>query len=335
MRKDDSAVPSPPLPRGVADPAAGVGYVSEPAGTVAAFVLADGSSQWRAHAAGTPVAAGEGRVFLVAPGGGGAPGVLRLQALDAGTGEVVGGHEVELELDVAVPRLSPADLDLSARATAGGLELGWRHRGGYRGGAPPSREVEERFSRQQLGALRYSPEDGTVERLPAGQPPPPLASFPYRQLGRWREEAWLIAGALARLKLGGGEERELRLESWSPAVTGEVVGEPMRDEVVWRGEDVEPSVSGAGSHLFLRRTRPPGQRWHVVAVPGGERAGEVPFAEGDQWPEMLEGRVYHLAAAAGGDLVLRAVELASGRRLWERSLASAPEGGPSPPPPPG
>jgi|GEM_PF-4043601 len=336
MPRDDSAVPNPPLPRGVADPVTGVGYVGEPAGTVAAFQLADGASVWRARAPGLPVAAGvaagRGWVFLAAAE---APGVLRLQTLDAATGESVARHGLELELEDAVPRLSLADLDLSAHVTADGLELGWRYRGSYGGGAPPSREVEERFSRLQAGALRYSPRAGTVETLPAGRKPPPPASFPYRQRGRWREQAWLAAGAVARLDLDGGQDGELWLECWPAEVTGGATGSPMGRELVWRGADVEPSVTGDGSHLFLRRTRPPGQLWHVVTVPGGEAVGQVPFAQGDQWPETVEGRVHHLSGGPDGGLVLRTVELASGRHLWDRELASARETRPSPPPPPG
>ena len=96
MDRDESLVPNPRLPRGVADLSAGVGYVGEPAGTVAAFVLADGSSLWRVAATGTPVAAGEGWVFLAEVE---APGILRLQGMEAATGEVAGRREVGLELE--------------------------------------------------------------------------------------------------------------------------------------------------------------------------------------------------------------------------------------------
>ncbi len=310
------------LPRGIGDAATAKGYVSDAAGHVVALALADGAGIWRSRVLARPVLAAGGRVFAVRPAGPDAPSVLWLELIDARSGRLEG--ERALDLSVASPGATGTpDLDLSATLAGDVFRLRWRRPDTYAGGAPAPQHVRERFATPTSGVFEYHLASRALSARPTpngADESPRLPSAPYRRDETWRYDAWPAGRGLARLDLDESRNPPvLRLELWNSRGA-----QRLRAADLLEGRALEPTVTPAGDHLFLRRTSPPGDRWLVYEVASGRRIASLPYDEGSRLPVLLGDRVLYLvwpSGSRGGEAVIHAVDLASGRRLWDYSLS--------------
>jgi hypothetical protein len=147
---------------------------------IAAVDLGTGAVLWRRQRLGRPVAATASR--LVTLDCHGPDYVVRL--FDATTGADT-GRVANLGMPAwAAEAGTEADaVDIRAAPTATGIELAWRVRRPYRGGAPPPHHVSVEAQRESTGAIVLDPATGEVSTVSTALSSAPQPSSPTLDLG--------------------------------------------------------------------------------------------------------------------------------------------------------
>ena len=174
--------------------------------------------------------------------------------------------------------------------------------------------------------------NGRLETFPARLPEEAVpAADLSRRVVRWQGTVGTDFKALILEEYVSGQK--LVLHSWGP---GGKEG-PARE--LLSGSRLVARSTLDGHHLCLRDAGPSGgprpadeasRDWSVVTTAAGEQAGRLPYHPGTQSVSVLGRRAY--CSVAGGVRVpldgtaiqprtLRAVDLTSGKTVWERPLA--------------
>jgi hypothetical protein len=141
------------------------GYLEVTPGDVVAVDLANGSLLWRRDRIGRPIAASARR--LIALDRDGKEFVLRL--IDAANGADVGRiRDFGMPDWAAQAGISADAVAIDASEMPAGIQLTWRLRRPYRGGAPPPPHIEARSSDEATGSVVVDP--ATARVIPAAVP---------------------------------------------------------------------------------------------------------------------------------------------------------------------
>ncbi len=242
------------LPRGLADTAGVVGFVSGAEG-VERLDLRTGQRVWGTELARYPVALWHGQLLAFRPVAERAT-VLQLVTLDI-------EHPESLLLSsgpIPVPGwMSPSRTQVSIDVSIHGEELtvAWASERAYNGGAPPPRDVESAAARSAAGAARVSLTTGAVSLDSSDRsvrrPSPELVDL---RDGEWYSKRWRAGADTVRLVLTELEGKQrLSLEY---------------------GQDATTSGSETGEHAFGRLVAP-GEHGHNSPL-----LGRAPGAAGDR-----------------------------------------------------
>jgi len=346
------------IPGFVADPAGRRGYAANDAGGVDALDLETGKVLWTSKARGRPVAADAGRVLVLRP----SPRegtVLCVAALDAEDGrEVLKSDRLPFPTWVYAAAASPRrGAAFAARGCidGGNLLLAWQARAGTRAGGPP---------RKEEGVLRIDLTSGKAEALTAGQippPSPPAAAVPDAVAREAARDDWadtpgqrkvVTAGGFAvvlDVALAGAAVKKVVLRRWDLSAAKEV--DPV---TLAEGDALQVVGLPAEGVALVRRVGLPetaseeDAAWNVFSLETGKKTATF-LSEPDMGPVTVVGpRAYYVLNGPPSDgprpRTLKAVDLKSGKRLWERPLDGDPPalapgrgwtGGPGGPPPGG
>jgi hypothetical protein len=299
------------IPGGVADPAGRNGFLANVDGGISAIDLRSGKVYWESKRARRPLFVRGERLYASAPAG---SGQLRVVALD-----VLRNGEIAFESDpIAVPlSTSPHPQTLRWTSVKDYLSVTWEESGDSvrRGGA--------------LVDLRT----GHVQALPDGfaasdETPKSPVDLSKRVI-RWQGFVGVSYKALVLEETATGQK--LVLQSWD-ASTGQA--QPAHELLQGERLIVRPTLNDR--YLCLRDTLPsPDQKadergrhaWSIFDVATGERVARLPFEAGTLAIAVLGSRAYCLVAGGvPGSLgkafvnprVLKAVDLRTGKVLWER-----------------
>lgn len=335
---------SHPLPGGIADAAGKVGYVHAVKGGAEAIDLATGKVLWAFNEPARPLAL-SGKLLLCQGAESGKANAIRVLVLDAESGKLVRKSDPVVFPDwVSVAVTYGRSFTSSSSLDGNGqLLVRWEARAFYAGGAPPPPEVEKAARKHAAGLAKVNIESGKVEMLPAAgkkaEAPKLPAGLPQpAQL--WTGTEWLegpqvigdTAYAVFRKQAVGAEK--LELASWPVgAKTAEEAKTLMAGQALW------PQLGLDRKHLFVHQAIPPEQLqpkervWTAFALPSGKQVGTVPYAAGGQGLTLIGPRAYYTVGeqrfgGPGGmgksTRTLRAVDVATGKTLWEHGLWAPP-----------
>jgi hypothetical protein len=315
-----------PFPRGVSGPSAGAGFFERLDGGLAALSLADGAARWSGGPAGRPLLASGERLIVAAPHGAAA---IRFAVLGAGDGRLHAHRDLEIPPE-AGDALAEDDLEMAAAMDGDRLRVEWSATLRGRGGA--ARAVGGPGRRVLGGVLHWDLATGAAAaELPAdgGEAPARVPSWPYRRGDRWRDAGWRVGERTAWLELARDGEIE--------AVVLHLVGAGRERAVPLAvGRALEPTLTPDGTHLFLRRTAPPGATWTAFRVADGRRLAELPYTPHTRWPCLVGDRLFDLVVPEGREPPgprLRAAAFPGGVVIWEHPLAPPVRRVPGPLPP--
>ena len=315
-----------PMPRGIATPDGKTAFIAGVDDRIQAVNLDTGERLWSTQLGGQPILADQDKVVIAREV---SPSVVVLDVVAADKGSKLGSCRIQFPPGIDVT--DPARFSLRPCLVDERVVVQWQASDRYAGGAPPPKFIEESFAAESAGTFECDFRDGQVEvtRSVPSESPSAQTSWAYRLGGVWRNTAWTAGEQQAALEMDrSGPEPVLTLSTDGPGNAAQVTP-------LITGEAVEPTVTPDGRFLFVRRTEPPGEPWDVWEVTTHRQLGRIPREPGSDFPVVLKGRVYYLAPVpgpAGPAYLIRAIEIDSGRTLWEHALGS-PAHAEAPPPP--
>jgi outer membrane protein assembly factor BamB len=330
-----------PLPLGAAAPDGKVGFFANASGGIDAVQLANGELLWETKEATRPLAVWAGKVVAEAPVAGKA-NALQIVLLDAESGK---------RLRISDPVVFPEWVSIGlthgrsftswARMDRDTLLLSWEARAFYAGGVPPTPQIIERAKKQASGLAKIDCTSGKIEMAtlppaPAGRPDVPEELREVKSQQYWTGREWktapLVVGNIVsalEVQSKGGMEAVLRLKRWDRASARELdTVELLRGKALW------PQVSLDRRHLFVHQALvkeqlPPGDyAWWAFDLQTGKQIAKVPFEPGMTDMAVVDGKLLYLSTASTrgprrfdlSERKVHAVDLASGKELWQRAV---------------
>jgi hypothetical protein len=296
------------LPGGITDPAGRTGFLTNPEGGLSAIDLRNGKILWETTAGRRPIVTTGERLYASVPAG---PGQLRVVALDI----LRQGAVIFESKNVAIP-LSPSNVSKTVRwiPIKNHIRVTWE----TEGDAAPEGGALVDLRTGQLHPL--------TDELPGpAKEPVDLAKFRVR----WQGFVGRFYKVLVLDESTGTQQLVLR--SWDVASGG---AQPARE--LLRGKRLVVRASMNDQQLFLRDAVPcPDEKadehgqhaWSIFDISSGERLARLPYEPGTQAVAIFGPRAYCLVAGSlpaslSGPFVnprvLKAVDLKTGKTLWER-----------------
>jgi hypothetical protein len=334
------------LPEGIADPAGSVGYFASANEGIEALDLASGKVLWQTHEAQRPLLLDGDHLLAQA---GTKRNRLRILRLD-----VTRNGECDFESDALVLPAWVVTGEAHGHAFAAQwrlekhhLVLDWEASAWYTGKTRPTPEEALAARKYSRGSARIDLRTGQIEILPAqAKPvstPTPLPEQLEKKALRWQK---LIGQQWKVLELE--EEKGIQsfvLHSWDRQKDTE-----QQPKELLRGKRLLVRTTLDEQSLCLREASPSPEEqvslsqkkprmWWLFSVETGKLIGRIPDESGMNTIVVLDKRVFYLVPGMlRGSLdepsvqpqLLRVVDLASGKKLWERPVAGKLI---SPPPP--
>jgi outer membrane protein assembly factor BamB len=335
------------LPGGVADAAGKTGYLANDKGGIDAVNLETGELLWDSKEPGKPLIVRDQRLIIQVPVKD-KPNQVRILALDVSKKgkRVLESKPVVFPDWVAVGLTHGRTFSSRGWIHKGDLLLVWNARAFYAGGAKPTPEIERRARKNAAGVARVNLESGKVDMLDADKAPKEtgpklpkeLESIKSQQY--WTGTDWkttpIVAGkivAALALKQAGGRQT-LNLKRWDLAT-----GKEVETVSLLTGKSLWPQLAPDGRHLFVhqalvREQLPEGDyAWWVFSMETGKQVAKLPFVGGSQGMTVIGPRAYFMVAGErkggrpfGGPgafdqpRLIWAVDLKTGKKLWERAI---------------
>jgi hypothetical protein len=325
-----------PFPAGVADPDGQRAYVA--AGGIEAIELSTGLQLWRADLPGRPVAVTERRLIVLCSTPE-AENELHLLTLDKDKGDATKPLAAAVFPRWVVASIVP-DESFSYQITIDGVQLcfAWEAHARYRGGAPPSDQVLAQETNDAQGVIRINVATGETKALDdAAQKEIELPEilnqtiiFSYQRgaSATWHSEPWSFDHRLAVISGEVSDDRQtLKLVRW--AASGNDIDEPVS---LVSGQNLVSYVTPDGLFIFIHSEAPGSgdiQPWHLFSARSGEQIAVLNYEDGTKEPCVLGSSLYHLVedpppaariSAQTLQVTMKALDLVSGRLLWERLL---------------
>ena len=339
------------IPGGVADADGAKGFVADDKGGVSALDLESGKVLWESKTAGRPIAVEGGRV-LVQTRDPKNPQALRIVGLDVDKGDKAWESDPIVFPDWVSPvegRGAGRSFHSHARLDDGALLIIWQANSFYWGGAAPSPQIIKASTRHADGAARIHLESGKVEMLDAAKAPPPAGPKVSKELEKAAARSYgpdgstvAVAGDYAvavDVEPAGADKQKVVLKRW------DLTTEKPLDPMILAEGGVYQVVTqpSAGVALVHALPAPGGAQpmelaWTAYALETGKAAGQFTTEPGATDFTVVGPCVFYVVRGPfkgprfGGVIprTLKAVDLKSGKPLWEQPL----EGERLPPPPP-
>jgi hypothetical protein len=332
------------LPAGIADTAGEIGYFASAAGGIEAIDLTTGEVRWESIEAQRPLLIANGRLLAQA---GTRRNRLRVLAFDlAKNGECVFESDAVVLPSWVVTGEAPGRsftphwrlLDEQH------LELSWEARAWFAGPGKPKAGQEEAARKQAAGVARIDLVSGRVEVREGEVASPSEEKFGLPEELEQKYVRWHgIAGggyrALVLEEKEGEKEKEkqqvLMLYAWDLKS-----GESLPPLEMHRGKRLNVMVSLDRRHFLIREAegppdegnmggRPPKPVCWAFSLETGLPTAKLPYEPGMQSLVILGPNAYYLVGRSmRGTLeapvlqprILRAVDLKSGKKAWERPV---------------
>jgi outer membrane protein assembly factor BamB len=330
--KDDGRIHA--LPGGVTDAARARGFVANATGGVDALDLETGKVLWTSKDASKPLAVvGDHLLARDAAGG----NVIRIVYID-----LADGKKVKESDPIVFPAWVTAvegngggrSFHSSARLDKGDLLIPWQANTSYWGGRAPTPEMLKAATHNGSGAARIDVESGKVEMLDKDPGPPP--STPVSKL---LEKAVAVGdfAVAVETETAGDKIQKVVLKRWDLKTE-----KPLDPVTLAEGGVYQAAAVPAAAVVLIRRTdpRPVSEEptWDAYSLETGKPAGKFLYESGTEDITVVGPRAYYVVKGAlkgppfGAVLprTLKAVDVKTGKRLWETAL----EGERLPPPPP-
>ena len=331
------------LPAGVAAPEQPVGYVVDLTGGIEALDLLTGKLLWQAALNARPIFVFENLLVALRPMQDRA-NLLQFIVVDRNAkGELVLESKPVVFPDWVRANIEQ-DQSFSYRISAeqNDLIFHWAARARYQGGASPSAKILKQFTQDAAGIVRFNFRTGEVKELPAPEEmkielPEALQEaslFSYQQGGSsiWHTEPWAFDGRFAVI-IGEvlDDLQALKLQKWD-AETAEI--EPPIPLVT--GQALVSYVTPDGLFLFIHseiQSQDHNHDWWLFSVATGKGLAVLNYEDGTREACVVNSVIYFLVddppptLRSGGETVqstLKAVDVASGKLLWERLLSRRP-----------
>jgi hypothetical protein len=328
------------LPAGVAAPDQQIGYVGGMAGGIEALHLLTGELVWQSDLNARPVMVFENLLAALSPVQG-RPNALQLIEIDRKEGEFVRASDSLVFPDWVLAAVAP-NLSFSYEVGADGHDLifEWEAHARYEGGAPPSARIQAQATQDAAGVARFNLRTGKVTEFPAHDEksielPKSLREenlFSYQRgtSSFWQTEPWAFDGKFAVLIGEVLEDRQtLKLQTWDAKFR-----ESAAPVSLVTGQALVSYVTPEGLYLFVHSELQNQKRdWWLFSVITGKLLTVLNYEEVTRETCVVNDRVYYLVEDAASAprqgqenlrSTLKAVDVASGKLLWERLLSVRP-----------
>jgi hypothetical protein len=348
LHADESLPTNTLLPGGVADPVANVGFVQHTDGGIIAFDLKTGKTLWNLPDFGRPVAL-KGNQLLVL-GRGEAANRIQVLFVDTNKRELIKKSDPITFPDwVSVPvdpgRYFKCETYLDEKA---GLVLAWEARASFEGRGKP--KGEDRLRKYECGLVRVNLDSGKVEmsrlekafplphKVPKGLEKLVSKGYSTRSNGPDDDRPLVVGKKLVVLRQERAllDNDELFLDSYD-LVNGKKLP-PIR---LMNGIALLPMLSSDGKKLFVHQALseerlPAGEyAWWVFDLQTGKQLAKLRYdwayissrnlVDGHYFVLLQHHRLNHRSKDAV-QRVLRAIDVMTGRVIWERALWAPPSG---------
>ncbi len=333
------------IPGGVADAAGKNGFIANDKNLIEAVNLETGEALWTSDVSGKPLAVVGNRLLVQVPVPG-KPNAVRVVALntEAKGKQVTESDPVAFPDWVATGLAGGKSFTSSAKLHKGDLLLAWEARSSYWGGARPPPQVEQAARKEARGVARVNLETGKVEMLdadkapvePAPKVPEELAKLPSHQYftgTEWKRSPLVVGNTLATLAVEneGDGKQKLSLQRWD-VTTGKALEavELLRGKALWTL--IAPDGRTIAVHQALVKEQLPegDYAWWVFDTETGKQVAKFLFEPGSTELTAIGPRAYY---AVNGPQkgpprpgffetprLLKAVDLKTGKQVWERNL---------------
>jgi hypothetical protein len=336
------AAPAPKpilLPGGLADPGGRIGYLSSAVGGIEAIELKTGEVLWESIEAQRPLLLTGSRLIAQA---GVKRNRLRILVFDALSGEcLLESDPVVLPGWVVTGPAPGRTFNSRWHLDRNQLVLAWEADASYTGTARPTPQKEAAARRHAAGTARIDLDTGLVELGPADKslagPLPQAVKEVEKMSVRWQGTLGPLACAVVLEESSGGQSLMLRI--WDPAS-----GKALEPRELLRGKRlmVQPTLDGRYLALRDASTAPdergvgrpaPETAWTLVPLDFTGPVRKVPYELGTQTlavvgPHLLYAVPGSVSGAINRPLVpprtLKAVNLETGKVVWERPVAGKP-----------
>ena len=312
------------FPKGICDPSAQIGYAGQEDASVVAIDLRTGNTVWNSPDASVPLALSEA---LLAAGDYTLwkSGQFTIAILDPKTGKL---RIRSKPIVLGQPPITPADPPplLDADFEKDGLFVRWETSSRYRGGAPPPIQRANSVPTKMTHIAIVDPLTGGVtEKTPeptqvASQVDAPN-SVSYRRGGEWHKGPWFSGGSTANIEsTAEGKDTKIQLRVWDrPSHTLKATIDLATTE-----SEAVPYVTADGKYVLLPSSPGVGPAWRVFSVTNPREIGRVVLGSDPQDICIVGSQLFYLSSisstAKTATIVLRSVDLDSGRQKWEHPL---------------
>ncbi|HEY7156936.1 MAG TPA: hypothetical protein VH575_23410 [Gemmataceae bacterium] len=330
------AAPAPVLlPSGIADADGHVGYFASANDSIEAIDLASGKVLWQTHEAQRPLLV-DGEHLLAQAGV--KRNRLRILRLDRTNGECdLESDSVVFPAWVVTGEAHGHSFSAHWRLGKHQLILDWEASAWHVG--KPTPQEEEAARKHASGVFAVDLRTGQIEVRPVEKtdapPPPALPEHLENKPLRWQGQVGPHRKVLVLEERNG--QQHFVLHSWDPQKEKEqeaqellrgkrlVVRVTLDERVLWLRE--AGSSADEGNSLMPRKEP---SWWQLFSVETGKRLGRVRDEAGMNTFVVLGKRVFYLVPGPmHGSLdrpniqprILKAIDLSSGKKLWERPIA--------------
>jgi hypothetical protein len=341
---------SVPIPGGAADGEGKVGFVTGESGGIDALDLASGKVLWTTKDGQKAIAVDGKRVLALAGQG----NKLQVLTLDAAEGKKLATSEAVTFPDWVAVRLGVVtsdmgrSFDVAGRSEKGDLYLRWQARSWYWGGARPTPQIEAAARKNADGVARINLETGKVEVVDADKWPADKSVSAEVEKVAARPVPGL-PGAKRVLVVGDQavavdvEGQKVVLKRWELKDAKPLEPVTLLEAPAFR-VDLSPGSGRVMIHKALtKEALPPGDyAWWIFDLATGKQVGKLDFIPTTREAALVGPRALFVVnppmkgpgpGPFGGFTIqrtLRAVDVASGKTLWDHPLEAERR---SPPPP--
>jgi hypothetical protein len=333
------------IPGGVTDPTGKTGFIANDRNGIEAVNLETGEVLWTADIPGKPLGVAGKHVVEQVPDKAKA-NVVRVVLLDIeATGKQVKESDPVVFPDwVATGLAGGKTFTSSGKLHQGDLLLTWQARSSYWGGAPPTPEIERAARKEAHGVARVSLDTGKVEMLDADKAPAEpapkvpaelekVASHQYFTGAEWKQKPLIVGTTLAALAVedAGGGVQKMSLKRWD-LTTAKALDtvELLKGKSLWT-LIADDGRTVAVHQALVKEQLPEGDyAWWVFDAETGKQVAKFPFEAGSTDLSVIGPRAYY---AVNGQAkvpprpdgfetprLLKAVDLKTGKQVWERNL---------------
>jgi hypothetical protein len=328
------------LPAGIADSEGNVGYLAGMTSGIDAIDLLDGTVIWRAELIARPVFVFESLLVALRTIEG------RINSLQLICIERIKNGAPVLESDpidfpewVVVSTRPDQSFSYDISADENELILEWEAHARYRGGAPPSAHILAQSKQDAAGVVRFNFRTGAVSKsdrqekrieLPGNLEGATLFSYQRGASSVWHSDPWAFDGKFG-VVIGevSGALQSLKLQTWN-GDSGKIDASVL----LITGEALVSYVTPDGLYLLIHSEAQAQENdWWLFSVNDGKKLADLKYEDGAKEACVLKSRLFYLVEepplahrqdAQTLRSTIKAVEISTGKVIWERQLSELP-----------